>query len=195
MKAIKFNKTRINERIRVPEIRVIDGNGDHIGTMPTEDALKISREEGLDLVEISPDTSPPVCKIMDYGKYKYQLSKKIHDAKKHQRVIHVKEVKMRPGTEEHDYQFKLKNILKFLQSGDKVKVTLIFKGREASHKHLGLKVLERVENDAQEHSVLEQSPKSEGRRMTMMLSPKPTTKKETANTNKESSANAKDKDL
>jgi translation initiation factor IF-3 len=195
VKAIKFNKTRINERIRVPEIRVIDGDGNHVGTMPTEEALKMSREEGLDLVEVSPDTSPPVCKIMDYGKYKYQLSKKVHDAKKHQRVIHVKEVKMRPGTEEHDYQFKLKNIQKFLTSGDKVKLTLIFKGREATHKHLGLKVLERVRDDTVELSVVEQPPKAEGRRMTMMLSPKPVSKKETPTTNKENLSDAEDKNL
>ncbi len=195
MKAIKFNKTRINERIRVPEIRVIDGDGNHVGTMPTEEALKMSREEGLDLVEVSPDTSPPVCKIMDYGKYKYQLSKKVHDAKKHQRVIHVKEVKMRPGTEEHDYQFKLKNIKKFLTSGDKVKLTLIFKGREATHKHLGLKVLERVRDDTTELSVVEQPPKAEGRRMTMMLSPKPANKKETPTKTKENLSNAEDKNL
>lgn len=181
MKVIKFDKTRINEKIRVPEIRVIDGDGNHIGTMPTKEALKLSREEGLDLVEVSPDTTPPVCKIMDYGKYKYQLSKKAHDAKKHQRIIHVKEVKMRPGTEEHDYQFKLKNVIKFLKSGDKVKMTVIFKGREAVHKHLGLKVLERVGIDTNELSVVEQAPKVEGRRMTMMLSPKPTGKKENSN--------------
>ncbi len=195
MKAIKFNKTRINERIRVPEIRVIDGDGNHVGTMPTEEALKMSREEGLDLVEVSPDTTPPVCKIMDYGKYKYQLSKKVHDAKKHQRVIHVKEVKMRPGTEEHDYQFKLKNIQKFLTSGDKVKLTLIFKGREATHKHLGLKVLERVRDDTVELSVVEQPPKAEGRRMTMMLSPKPANKKETSTKDKENVTDAEDKNL
>ena len=155
----------------------------------------MSREEGLDLVEVSPDTSPPVCKIMDYGKYKYQLSKKVHDAKKHQRVIHVKEVKMRPGTEEHDYQFKLKNIQKFLTSGDKVKLTLIFKGREATHKHLGLKVLERVRDDTVELSVVEQPPKAEGRRMTMMLSPKPANKKETPNKDKEKLSDAEDKNI
>jgi translation initiation factor IF-3 len=195
VKVIKFNKTRINEKIRGLEIRVIDGDGNHIGTMPTKEALKLSREEGLDLVEVSPDTNPPVCKIMDYGKYKYQLSKKAHDAKKHQRVIHVKEVKMRPGTEEHDYQFKLKNVMKFLKSGDKVKMTVIFKGREAVHKHLGLKVLERIENDTHELSIVEQSPKVEGRRMTMMLSPRPAGKKETSNTNKESLSDAENKNI
>lgn len=195
MNAIKIDKTRINERIRVPEIRVIDGDGNHVGTMPTKEALTMSRDIGLDLVEVSPDTTPPVCKIMDYGKYKYQLSKKVHDARKHQRVIHVKEVKMRPGTEEHDYRFKLKNILKFLAAGDKVKITLVFKGRETTHRHLGLKVLDRVKDDAIELAVLEQPPKAEGRRMTMMLAPKPVNKKETSNKNKESLSDAENKNM
>lgn len=172
MKAIKNARIRINEKIRIPEIRVIDADGNHMGMMLTAEALKMSREAGLDLVEVSRDASPPVCKIMDYGKYKYQLSKKCHDAKKHQRVIHVKEVKIRPGTEKHDYQFKLKNIMKFLNSGNKVKITLIFKGRETTHKHLGLKMLERVIEDVNEVGGVESSPKVEGRRMIMILSPK-----------------------
>lgn len=172
MKVIKDNKIRINEKIRIPEIRVIDADGNHVGMMRTADALKMSKEEGLDLVEVSKDASPPVCKIMDYGKYKYQLSKKNHDAKKHQRVIHVKEVKMRPSIEAHDYEFKLKNILKFLNSGNKVKVTLVFKGREATHKHLGMKALERVIEDVSEIAGVENPPKVEGRRMVMILSPK-----------------------
>ena len=140
--------------------------------MPTDKALEMSGEADLDLVEIAPDAKPPVCRIMDYGKFLFELSKKKHAAKKKQKVIHVKEIKFRPGTEEQDYQVKLRNLMKFLSSGDKAKVTLRFRGREMAHMELGQKLLQRVEKDLEEYGSVEQFPKMEGRQMVMVLAPK-----------------------
>jgi translation initiation factor IF-3 len=137
-----------------------------------EDALNVASEQGLDLVEVAPDANPPVCKVMDYGKYKYQKSKRDHEAKKSQHVIHVKEIKLRPKTDEHDFQFKLSHIKKFLEAKNKVKVTLIFRGREASHAHLGIRLLERVAQEVGELGMVEQTPQKEGRMLVMILAPK-----------------------
>lgn len=139
--------------------------------MDIESAIKTAEEAGLDLVEISPHVDPPVCKVMDYGRYKFENNKKQHSAKKKQKQVQIKEIKFRPGTEEADYQVKLRNLTKFLEQGDKTKVTLRFRGREMAHRDLGMKLLERVESDLEELGVVEQRPKLEGRQMVMVLAP------------------------
>ncbi len=152
-------------------MRLIDPDGEPLGVVSIKDALEQSQEFGLDLVEITAKANPPVCKIMDYGKYLYQQQKKKHEAKKKQKQVQLKEVKFRPGTEEGDYQVKLRNLMKFLANGDRVKVTIWFRGREITHKELGLKMLERVRDDIQEVATIEQMPKMEGRQMQMMVAP------------------------
>ena len=163
---------RVNERIRAPEIRLIGADGENVGVVTPQRAMMMAEEAGLDLVEISPTAVPPVCKIMDFGKFKYQEAKRQHEAKLKQKQVQVKEVKFRPGTDEGDYQIKLRNINRFLADGDKVKVTLRFRGREMTHQELGLAQLKRVEADVAEISVTEQFPKLEGRQMVMVLGPK-----------------------
>ena len=153
-------------------MRVIDAEGEQLGVMKTDQAQQLADEADLDLVEIAPDAEPPVCRIMDYGKYVFELSKKKHAAKKKQKVIHIKEVKFRPGTEEHDYQVKLRNLKSFLDNGDKAKVTLRFRGREMAHMELGQQLLERVEKDLTDLGAVEQFPKVEGRQMVMVIAPK-----------------------
>jgi len=143
-----------------------------LGIMPTRQALDLAREKGLDLVEVAPNAEPPVCKIMDYGKYKYQQSKRAQEAKKRQTVIQVKEVKVRPKIEEHDLQFKLKNIRKFLDERNKIKVSMIFRGREIAHTSIGVQVLNRIAEEIGEEGVVEQSPKLEGRNLSMIIAPK-----------------------
>lgn len=157
--------------IRAAQVRVVDAEGNQLGVMATNEALAKAEETGLDLVEVSATAVPPVCRIMDYGKYKYQLSKKSKDAKKKQTVIHLKEIKLRSKTEEHDFQFKLKNIKKFLGEGDKVKVTIVFKGREITHTNLGMTMLKRVAEEIKDLSVIEYAPKLEGRTMIMVVAP------------------------
>ncbi|BDQ33290.1 translation initiation factor IF-3 [Pseudodesulfovibrio portus] len=152
-------------------MRVVDDDGEQLGVMVTRDALDRAREKGLDLVEVAPNADPPVCKIMDYGKFKYQQQKKLQEAKKKQTVIKIKEVKFRPKTDEHDYQTKLKKIVKFLDDGDRCKVTIFFRGREIVHKDRGLMMLDRVVEDTQDIAKVESKPMSEGRTMTMMLAP------------------------
>ncbi|MBN2646240.1 MAG: translation initiation factor IF-3 [Thiotrichales bacterium] len=164
-------KDRINRAITSKEVRLIDAEGEQAGVVPIQQALEMAALAGLDLVEIAAKANPPVCKIMDYGKYLYQQQKKQHEAKKNQKQVQVKEVKFRPGTEEGDYQVKLRNLIKFLEKGDRVKVTIWFRGREITHKELGLKVLERVKDDIQEVGAVEQMPKMEGRQMQMMVAP------------------------
>ncbi|MDD5542383.1 MAG: translation initiation factor IF-3 [Acidobacteriia bacterium] len=163
---------RINDRIRVPQIRVIDDEGQQLGVMPPFEALKLARERALDLVEISPQAQPPVCKIMDYGKYVYQLNKKAHEAKKHQKQIQLKEVKFRPQTDEHDYDFKRKHIIEFLKEGDKVKASVRFRGREMAHREIGRRLLERLVTDVAEVGVVEFHPKFEGPNLFLVLTPK-----------------------
>jgi translation initiation factor IF-3 len=152
-------------------VRLIDTEGQQVGVISLDEAKRVAQEAGLDLVEISPNAKPPVCRIMDYGKYKFQQSKKAQEAKKKQKQIQVKEIKFRPGTDEGDYQVKLRNLTRFLKDGDKAKVTLRFRGREMAHQDLGLKLLRRVEEDLSELSTVEQRPKLEGRQMVMVLAP------------------------
>lgn len=165
-------KPRVNEEIRSHEVRLIDAEGQQLGVVPIFEAKKISEEAGLDLVEVSPEAKPPVCRIMDYGKYKFQLSKRKAAAKKKQKQIQIKEIKIRPGTEEADYQVKLRNITKFLEQGDKAKVTVRFRGREMSHPELGMQLLERMMRELVNDCVVEQYPKFEGRQIVMVLGPK-----------------------
>jgi len=152
-------------------VRVIDENGDQLGILPTEEALERALGVDLDLVEISPTAEPPVCRVMDYGKFKFEESKKAHDARKRQTRIQVKEVKFRPGTDEGDYQVKLRNLTRFLDEGNKAKVTLRFRGREMAHRDLGYKLLKRVEDDLSDYGTVEQHPLMEGRQMVMVMAP------------------------
>ena len=165
-------KNRVNQDITADEVRLIAEDGAQLGVMPTPEALAKGQEVGLDLCEISPNAEPPVCRLMDYGKYIFQLNKKRQAARKRQQQVQVKEVKFRPGTEEGDYQTKLRNLKRFLNHGDKTKVTLWFRGREMRHQELGVKLLKRVEGDLEELAKVEQFPKLEGRRMSMVLSPR-----------------------
>ena len=162
---------KINERIRAPEVQVINSEGKNLGTLSTREAIEIAREEGLDLIEISPNANPPVCKIIDVGKYKYNMQKKANKAKKKQKIVNLKEIKLRPGTEIHDYNFKIKNANKFLKKGDKVKFTVRFKGREMQHTHLGNKLMDRIKNDTANLGKIEVSPKFEGRQIIMIIQP------------------------
>lgn len=158
--------------ITYPEVRVIDADGEQVGVIKTEEALALAREAGLDLVEVSPNATPPVCRVMDYGKYRFEANKQQQKAKKKQKQIQVKEIKFRPRTEEGDYQTKVRKLREFLDNGDKAKVTLRYRGREFAHQELGLELLKRVAADLEELSTVEQMPKMEGRQMVMMLSPK-----------------------
>jgi translation initiation factor IF-3 len=158
--------------IRVKEVSVIGDDGEHLGTIPTEEALSIAEDRGMDLVEVAANSNPPVCRIMDYGKHKYKASKKAHEAKKNQKIVHVKEVKFRPNTDQHDFDFKLKHVQRFLENGDKAKVVIFFKGREIVHREFGQKVLERVAEQTEDIAVIEQTAKQEGRTLVMILAPK-----------------------
>jgi len=166
------DRARINHQISVQEVRLIDAEGEQVGIVSTREALRSAEEVGLDLVEISPTAKPPVCRIMDYGKFLFEISKKQAEAKKKQKQIQVKELKFRPTTEEGDYQVKLRNLIRFLEHGDKVKITLRFRGREVAHQDLGMKILDRLQQDTAEFAVVEQQAKREGRQLMMVLSPK-----------------------
>ncbi|MDX1838697.1 translation initiation factor IF-3 [Legionella taurinensis] len=166
------DRARVNEQINVPEVRLIDADGNQAGIISTREALRAAEESGLDLVEISPTAKPPVCRIMDYGKFLFELSKKQAEARKKQKQIQVKELKFRPTTEDGDYQVKLRNLIRFLNHGDKVKVTLRFRGREMAHQDIGMKIMERLQQDTAEYGVVEQQAKREGRQLLMVLSPK-----------------------
>lgn len=165
-------RTRRNQDITAPELRVINADGEQAGILSREAALQFAEEQGLDLVEVSPNAEPPVCRIMDYGKFLFEENKKAHQAKKKQKQIQVKEIKFRPGTEEGDYQVKLKKLVKFLEGGDKTKVTLRFRGREMAHREVGMAMLKRVEKDLEELASVEQRPKMEGRQMIMVFAPR-----------------------
>ncbi|AFI84292.2 translation initiation factor IF-3 [Methylophaga nitratireducenticrescens] len=171
MKNIATDQKRLNSEITAREIRVTDANGEQLGIIPLAKALELAEEAELDLVEIAPQAEPPVCRIMDYGKYVFEANKQKAIAKKKQKQIQVKEIKFRPGTEEGDYQVKLRNLTRFLEEGNKTKVSLRFRGREMAHQELGLKLLERVAEDLKDLSVIEQHPKKEGRQMIMVLAP------------------------
>ena len=162
---------RSNEKIRALDVQVIGSNGSNLGTLPLNKAIEIAKEEGLDLIEISPNANPPVCKIMDMGKHKYDLQKKANMAKKKQKVVLLKEIKLRPGTDVHDYNFKIKNAKKFLTKGDKVKFTVRFKGREMQHVQLGKDLMNRIIEDTKELGKVETHPKFEGRQMIMIIQP------------------------
>jgi translation initiation factor IF-3 len=164
---------RVNEKINATEIRLIGADGDNAGVVTPTRAMQMADEAGLDLVEISPNANPPVCKIMDFGKYKYETQKRESEARKKQKIIEVKEVKFRPNTDTHDYEVKMRNVFKFLDNGDKVKVTLRFRGREMAHQNLGRELLERVAEDTKEVGKIENMPKMEGRQMIMMIGPLP----------------------
>jgi translation initiation factor IF-3 len=163
---------RINEHIRVREVRLIDETGQNVGVVSTIDARQRAVDAGLDLVEVSPDAAPPVCKILDFGKYKYQEQKKAAEARKNQKVVEIKEIKMRPGIDDHDYDVKMRAIRGFFDEGDKVKITLRFRGREMAHTDLGMAVLRRVKADIEAIAKVESEPRFEGRQMVMMLAPK-----------------------
>ncbi|MCC5861746.1 MAG: translation initiation factor IF-3 [Gammaproteobacteria bacterium] len=165
-------RARRNDEISAPRVRVIGAEGEQIGIMPTIQAMDLAREAGLDLVEVAPQAEPPVCRVMDFGKFVFELNKKASTARKKTKQIQVKEVKFRPGTDEGDYQVKLKNLVRFLTGGDKAKVTLRFRGREMAHQELGLQLLQRVEKDLEELATVEQRPQLEGRQMVMVMSPK-----------------------
>jgi translation initiation factor IF-3 len=163
---------RVNRMIRAPEIRLIDHNGENRGVLRPDEALRMAEEVGLDLVEISPTAVPPVCKIMDFGKFKYEQQKKAAEARKNQKIIEVKEVKFRPNIDDHDYDVKMRSVSRFLEEGDKVKVTLRFRGREMAHMELGRDLLDRVATDVQSLGKIESMPKVEGRQMIMVVAPK-----------------------
>jgi len=167
------DRTRVNERIRVREIRVIDDTGQQLGIMPPQQALVIARQRGLDLVEVAPSAVPPVCRIMDFGKYQYQEQKRAREAKKHQKIIDVKEIKFRPKVDEHDYQFKKKHIERFLNDGDKVKATVFFRGREIAHPEIGRRILERLVEELGDLAIIEAPPRLEGNQMHTIFGRRP----------------------
>ena len=167
----KFEGPRTNHRIRSLDVQVINSNGENLGVLPIKKAIEAAKNEGLDLIEISPNANPPVCKIMDMGKYKYDMQKKANKAKKNQKIASLKELKLRPGTEIHDYNFKIKNAKKFLTKGDKVKFTVKFKGREMQHIELGKNLMDRIIQDVKDIGKVEVIPKFEGRQMIMIVQP------------------------
>ncbi|MGI9396042.1 MAG: translation initiation factor IF-3 [Paracoccaceae bacterium] len=162
---------RVNDRIDSSEIRLIGAEGENVGVVTPARGQELADQVGLDLVEISPNASPPVCKIMDFGKYKYEQQKRESEARKKQKIIEIKEIKFRPGTDIHDYEVKMRSVYKFLENGDKVKITMRFRGREMAHQNLGRELLERVADDVKELGKVENMPKMEGRQMTMMIGP------------------------
>ena len=162
---------KANERIRAIDVQVIGSDGNNLGTLPLKKAIEIAKGEGLDLIEISPNANPPVCKIMDMGKYKYDLQKKANIAKKKQKIVALKEIKLRPGTDTHDYNFKIKNAKKFITKGDKVKFTVKFKGREMQHTELGKELMNKIIKETRDIAKVESRPKFEGRQMVMIIQP------------------------
>lgn len=163
---------RVNEEITARQVRVIDDEGENHGVITVDEGIRIAQEAGLDLVEVSPNADPPVCKILDYGKFKYEQQKRKNEARKKQKTIEVKEIKFRPNIEQHDYDVKMRSLRKFIEEGDKVKVTLRFRGREMAHQELGLEVLQRVQAEMDEQAKVEQRPNMEGRQMIMVLAPR-----------------------
>jgi len=170
-KRIRDRGPKSNNRINSPEVQVIASNGENLGILNTNEAISMAKEEGLDLIEIAPNARPPVCKIIDIGKYKYDAQKKANQAKKKQKKIEVKEIKLRPVTETHDYQFKIKNAQKFISKGDKVKFTIRFKGRELQHSHLGQELMNKIKVDMQEVGKVELDPRFDGKQIIMVIQP------------------------
>jgi translation initiation factor IF-3 len=167
-----MNGPRFNEFISVPKVRVIDENGENLGVMLTQEAIEQAGQVGLDLVEVSPSADPPVCKFLDVGKFKYEAQKKANLARKTQKTQEIKEIKMRPNIDDHDYDVKMRKVFDFIKEGDKVKVTLRFRGRELAHGELGMRLLQRVQEDVRETAKVEQHPRMEGRQMLMVLAPR-----------------------
>jgi translation initiation factor IF-3 len=165
------DQTRINERIRVPEVRLIDDEGNQVGVLKTPDALRFAQERDLDLVEVAPEARPPVCRVLDYSKYKYEQAQKLKQARKHQQQIVIREIKFRPKIAQHDYDTKKGHVERFLRHKDKVKITIMFRGREVTHPERGIMILDRLAEELSELGVVEQRPLQEGRNMTMMLAP------------------------
>jgi translation initiation factor IF-3 len=165
-------RNRVNREINIPEVRLIGADGNQVGVVRVREALEMAEEAGMDLVEIVPTAEPPVCRLMDYGKFRFDQKKKQNEAKKKQKQVQIKEIKFRPGTDEGDYQVKLRNLMRFLTEGDKAKVTMRFRGREHAHRELGLELLKRIETDLAELSIVESQPQMEGRQMVMVLGPK-----------------------
>lgn len=174
------DRTRVNERIRVREVRVIDESGEQLGIMPPAQALTLAKQRGLDLVEVSSAAVPPVCRIMDFGRYQYLEQKRARQARKHQKTIEVKEIKFRPKVDEHDYQFKKKHIERFLAEGDKVKASVFFRGREIAHPEIGRRILERLVQELGDQAIAESMPRMEGNSMHTILGPKPGAKRPAA---------------
>ncbi len=174
--AQKFSESsklpKANEKIDAREVRLIDDEGNMVGVVPIREALMMAKSKGLDLVEVSPGAEPPVCKILDFGKYKFQLQKKSHENKKKQKVVQIKEIKLRPNIDEHDYQVKLRSVFKFIAEGDKVKVTLKFRGREFAHNEIGMEVVQRMKADSTEVAKPELEPRMDGKQIIMVLTPK-----------------------
>jgi translation initiation factor IF-3 len=170
-KPVRDDEPRVNQQIRADKIRLIDASGEMVGVVSVAEGIRRAEAIGLDLVEISPNASPPVCKILDYGKYKYEAQKKANEARKKQKVINIKEIKLRPGIDDHDYQIKMKQVQKFLEAGDKVKITLRFRGREMAHMNLGMEVIMRVRADTASFAKVESETKMEGRQAVMILAP------------------------
>tara|TARA_B100001250_G_scaffold380015_1_gene371136 strand:+ start:197 stop:742 length:546 start_codon:yes stop_codon:yes gene_type:complete len=170
-KRTKPKGPKANERIRAPQVQVISSEGKNLGTLSTREAIDLAKEEGLDLIEISPNANPPVCKIIDIGKYKYDQQKKAHKAKKKQKIMNLKEIKLRPVTEIHDYNFKIKNAQRFLTKGDKVKFTVQFRGREMQHTDLGYELMKRIITDTGSLGKVEVNPKFEGKQIIMIIQP------------------------
>ncbi|HEX8440817.1 translation initiation factor IF-3 [Archangium sp.] len=164
---------RTNRRIRAREVRVVGPEGEQLGVLTIDQAMERAQAAGMDLVEVNPMAKPPVCKIMDYGKFKYEEKKRASEAKKKQVVVHLKEIKLRPKTEEHDYEFKVRNVRRFLEDGDKAKITIMFRGREITHKELGSAILDDIVKDLKDVAVVEQTPRMEGRQMFMIIAPNP----------------------
>jgi len=174
----KDKDIQVNQEIRAREVRVIDTNGKQLGIMQTRDALRMAQDAKLDLVKVASNANPPVCKIMDYGKYRYEMSKREKEARKNQRVINVKEIRMNPNIDEHDFQVRVRNAIRFLKSGDKIKASIKFRGREITHNQLGREVLNRMADELKDLGVVERRPKMEGRNMFMIMAPKQISSKE-----------------
>lgn len=168
----RADEPRINQGITTASIRLIDHNGEMIGVVSISQAISMAEQAGLDLVEISPTANPPVCKILDYGKYRYEAQKKAHEARKKQKIVQIKEIKLRPTIDKHDLEIKIRNVIGFLEEGDKVRITLRFRGREMDHTELGMQILERVQAALVDHCKIEQSPRIEGKQIVMAVTPK-----------------------
>jgi len=167
----KADEPRVNSEINSPTIRLVDQNGNMLGVVQATEGLRLAEQAGLDLVEISPGAAPPVCKILDYGKYRYEIQKKAHEARRKQKVIQIKEIKLRPTIDKHDLEIKVRNVIGFVEEGDKVRITLRFRGREMDHQELGMQVLERVQESLKEQAKIESPPRIEGKQIVMMVGP------------------------